>query len=254
MSENNNVETIEVNGQTFTIRFSGGRFIVKNSDGKVITKPTSKASALAKIHELVGEVTPKAIDPTPVVESKPVEVEQPKPALVPLHAVDSKPTKITKKVTNPEPKPEPETFSLTENTEEPDTEVEKLIQERENAEAKVKEELTNPKKITPKVTTPKTFQPSEKRPGVLAKMIEVLSNASGNDPVTKDDVLEVLVEAFPDRDPAKMKATLAMQMPSGLRVEKKIILGVKDVRQADNSFKKGYWIDAEATKEYQSKK
>lgn len=120
------------------------------------------------------------------------------------------------------------------------------------AKIKAKKPVSPPAPSTPKVKTsskPKAQPVTQKRPGVLAKMVECLEAASEKSPVTKESILEVLVKAFPDREEAKMKSTLSMQMPSGLRTEKKIILGSKTLPEG----RKGYWIDKKATKEFQAK-
>lgn len=80
------------------------------------------------------------------------------------------------------------------------------------------------------------------RPGVIAVMIEHLSRASEQAPVTKDAILADLVKRFPERKEVKMKSTLMMQVPSGLRTEKRIV-----VRKSEDKSKPGYYIDAQAT-------
>jgi hypothetical protein len=80
------------------------------------------------------------------------------------------------------------------------------------------------------------------RPGVIAVMIAELSKGSSDAPVSKESIMETLIQTFKDREPAKMKATLMMQVPSGLRIEKRII-----VRKSEDKSKPGYWIDAQAT-------
>lgn len=80
------------------------------------------------------------------------------------------------------------------------------------------------------------------RPGVIAVMIEHLSKATSEHPVTKETILDDLVVRFPDRTREKMKSTLMMQVPSGLRTEKRIV-----VRKSEDKSKPGYYIDAQAT-------
>lgn len=83
---------------------------------------------------------------------------------------------------------------------------------------------------------------TEKRPGVVAVILDSLMGASEQFPITKSKILERLVQAFPDRETDKMKATLVMQVPSGLRTEKGIIV-VGRMMESE----KGYWIDEQAT-------
>lgn len=97
---------------------------------------------------------------------------------------------------------------------------------------------------------------SDKRPGVLAVMTSMLHDASEKHPVTKLTILERLCESFPERASEdgrkKMLATLSMQLPAGIRTEKRIILSSSDVELADGTKAKGYWIDKKATKDAQA--
>lgn len=92
---------------------------------------------------------------------------------------------------------------------------------------------------------------TDKRPGVLAVLVIRLSDASEAEPVTKKQILATLVRAFPDRESAKMWATIQMQVPSGLKTEKKLILTSKEVSEGDKKTK-GYWIDQTATEAYKA--
>lgn len=74
---------------------------------------------------------------------------------------------------------------------------------------------------------------TDKRPGVIATIIELLKNATSKKPVTKDAMLKTLTKRFPDRGEDKMKATLSMQVPAGLRTEKGL-----EVSKNEN----GYWL------------
>jgi len=60
---------------------------------------------------------------------------------------------------------------------------------------------------------------SESRPGVLAVIVGELERAHPHG-IAKAGIVAALVKAFPDRDEAKMKSTVAMQVPSGLRIER----------------------------------
>lgn len=84
---------------------------------------------------------------------------------------------------------------------------------------------------------------SDKRPGVIATIVEMLSQASEKAPVEKSVILAKLVERFPDRPEANMKSTLMMQVPSGLKIEKRIIV---------RSNEHGYWIDKKASEQLQA--
>lgn len=65
---------------------------------------------------------------------------------------------------------------------------------------------------------------SPKRPGVIARIVsELLAH-----PVTKSGLLATLCDAFPEREPAHLKSTLAMQVPSGLYIEKGYIVTRKE--------------------------
>jgi hypothetical protein len=61
-----------------------------------------------------------------------------------------------------------------------------------------------------------------KKPGVIAKLLEVLRTASAKQPMTKEQILTKLVEAFPERDQLAMKSTVGSQIPCGLKTEKNI--------------------------------
>lgn len=91
---------------------------------------------------------------------------------------------------------------------------------------------------------------TNKRPGVLAVMLDTIQAATKEEPVTKSQVLAALVAAFPERDALKMKATVAMWMPAGIRAERKIILDSREVETSKTESALGYWIDAKATKAF----
>jgi hypothetical protein len=79
--------------------------------------------------------------------------------------------------------------------------------------------------------------PSEKRPGVISCMIEMLRAADSKNPVTKAEILAELCTRFPERTESAMKSTLNMQVPSGLRTEKGL-----EVSSASTDNGKGYWL------------
>ena len=76
---------------------------------------------------------------------------------------------------------------------------------------------------------------SERKPGVIDAIIEVLTNASAKKPVTKEEIVEALTEKFPDRDPEKMTKTVNTQVPGRLKDAKGL-----DVRKEG----KGFWINS----------
>ena len=82
---------------------------------------------------------------------------------------------------------------------------------------------------------------SEKRPGVISHIVKML-NVSEKNAVTKDEILDSLCETFADREREKMKSTLSMQVPSGLYIEKRIV-----VKTTTKNDKKAYYIDHIAT-------
>lgn len=87
---------------------------------------------------------------------------------------------------------------------------------------------------------------SGKRPGVIACMVEMLRNATAENPVSKLDILGELVKRFPERGQDKLQATLTMQVPSGLRIEKRI--EVKTVVDPSSKVRRYYIDDAESAK------
>lgn len=128
------------------------------------------------------------------------------------------------------------------------------VQETKIAETKVE---TTPVVLTPVATTttveqkPKCYTVthangaalSNMRPGVLAHIERMLREATAQAPVDKKTILASLVVAFPDREESKMKTTVAMQVPSGFKIEKGYIIG---------TVAGGYYFDAEKTAEYQA--
>ena len=58
------------------------------------------------------------------------------------------------------------------------------------------------------VTKPKASKSKKSGPGVIEVMVSVLESGK----VTKDQILEKLVEAFPDREPEKMVKTIGTQL------------------------------------------
>ena len=87
------------------------------------------------------------------------------------------------------------------------------------------------------------------RPGVLSTMKSMLFNASVDSPVSKSQILAELVKCFPERDAGKMKSTTMMQVPSGMRVEARIVL--RSVKLATSS-EHAYYVDVDATQALQA--
>lgn len=89
-----------------------------------------------------------------------------------------------------------------------------------------KKKEPKPKKQS-KADTPK----KEKGPKVTHEIVECLKKA-GRKGITKESILEKLIEIFPDRDPEKMKATVTVQVPGRISKEKFLVekLGGKKYR------------------------
>ena len=89
---------------------------------------------------------------------------------------------------------------------------------------------TASKKVSKKKPTAKTSKASKKvskkkptakkGPGVIATIIDCLKKAKKSSPVSKDDILEVLVETFPERTADAMLKTINTQVPGRLKSEK----------------------------------
>lgn len=89
-----------------------------------------------------------------------------------------------------------------------------------------------------KITTHRNGKPfTDKRPGVCATIIEVLSNATDAKPVTKEDIVNAILARFPDRDPDKTKALVA-GCPTWLKTYNGIDVSSKTL----DGNKRGYWI------------
>lgn len=93
--------------------------------------------------------------------------------------------------------------------------------------AKKKKATTRKSKASPK-------KASKSRPGVIAAIVETLKSGSAKKPLTKADVVEVLVKKFPNRKPLALKRTVGCQLPSRLRSEKDL-----DVKENE----RGYWLN-----------
>lgn len=88
---------------------------------------------------------------------------------------------------------------------------------------------------------------TQKRPGVISTIIEMLS-VDQQHAVTKREILAELCRRFADRDEAKMRATLQMQVPSGAFIEKRVVI----VTTTNANDERAYYIDREATAKAQA--
>jgi hypothetical protein len=85
---------------------------------------------------------------------------------------------------------------------------------------------------------------SESGPGVIASIIEFLSESNKNTPLTRDDILKKLRKRFPDRDPDGMRVTVISQLP--LRLIKR---GLDVQQNKSTGSDTGYWIRNSSKKE-----
>jgi len=67
---------------------------------------------------------------------------------------------------------------------------------------------------------------SAERPGVLASIVAMLRSSHARGGITKAGILEGLVREYPSRPAEKMKSTVSMQVPSGIRGERGYALTV----------------------------
>lgn len=91
---------------------------------------------------------------------------------------------------------------------------------------------------------------SEKRPGVLATIKASVMGCKGlEDGLTKEQILDRLCAAFPERPRENMKATVGMWVPSGARNEHQIIIASGQREDGDKKVTV-YWYDEKATVEF----
>lgn len=76
----------------------------------------------------------------------------------------------------------------------------------------------------------------EKRPGVTSTMIEELRKASKKNPMTKEDILDVMIDKFPDKDMRALMTTISARLSD---LPKRY--GVEGLRK---NKKNQYWIEA----------
>lgn len=104
------------------------------------------------------------------------------------------------------------------------------------AAAKADDDEEEDEKVPVKKEKKAPPKPGKKGPGVIQTIIACLRKASEKKPTTKDAILAVLVETFPEREEKAMKSTISSQIPSGLKVEKGLIVQSND---------KGVWLPKE---------
>lgn len=74
-----------------------------------------------------------------------------------------------------------------------------------------------------------------KGPGVIGTIVSMLTKATEKKPVTKENILDKLVETFPDRDRESMARTINVQIPNRIQNEKKLTVHKNEKKPA------GYW-------------
>lgn len=72
------------------------------------------------------------------------------------------------------------------------------------------------------------------KPGVIQTIIDTLKKANKKAPISRADILKVLVKKFPEREESSMKNTVALQVP-------KCLLDRKGIEVKGDS-KKGFWL------------
>jgi hypothetical protein len=83
-----------------------------------------------------------------------------------------------------------------------------------------------------KTATKATKETKPKGPGVIASVLEFLTEASAKAPVTKEDLVNRLAKRFPDRPKESMAKTVNVQVPGRLSREQ----GVNVVKAEDGGF------------------
>jgi hypothetical protein len=85
---------------------------------------------------------------------------------------------------------------------------------------------------------PKVKKEARKEPvGVVASIVEFLSRASAERPLTKARLVEKLAKRFPEKDPQSMRNTVNTQISTSLRVLK----GIEVQRDGEG----GFWIETD---------
>ena len=110
---------------------------------------------------------------------------------------------------------EPEDAKVVEEEEAPKK---KVPAKKKPATKEEKEDEPAPAKKAAEVKKPATKK-GDKKPGVIATIVEAIEG-SGKKGISKEELLEVLEEAFPDRVSESMKKTINVQVPGRISREK----------------------------------
>lgn len=92
-----------------------------------------------------------------------------------------------------------------------------------------------------KAEKPKQAAPP-KKVGVISTILECLAKAGKDKPVTKDEIVKVLVKKFPEREEKAMRSTVNSQVPSGLKTEKNLEL--------QKNGEGGFWLSKDDRAKY----
>lgn len=106
---------------------------------------------------------------------------------------------------------------------------EKVLAEKQNAFDEAKKELIEAKNAMRKLKGEKTKE--KKGPGVIATIFSLVEK-SGKVGVSKEEILNNLIEQFPERAPDGMEKTINVQLPGRMSKEK----GVKITKTEKNTF------------------
>jgi DNA-binding transcriptional regulator YhcF (GntR family) len=87
-----------------------------------------------------------------------------------------------------------------------------------------KKETLTKKEVAEK---PAKKEKKEKGPGVIATIVKCVEKA-GKKGISKEDILEVLTETFPDKNPDSMKNTINVQVPARITKERFAVEKTKD--------------------------
>ncbi len=100
----------------------------------------------------------------------------------------------------------------------------------------IPEVISSDKEIEAKILPLKAFITSHNRqPGIYATLLRVLQRASKAAPVTKVQLLEMMIEKFPERDADGMRATIARCVPSYFTKKKGVTI--------KSNPSGGYWME-----------
>lgn len=99
------------------------------------------------------------------------------------------------------------------------TEAQKIVLESEKTFAEAKTKLTEAKVNLRKLTGKGKKSSEPKGPGVISTILSLVTK-SGKKGISKSELLEKLIEMFPDRAPESMGHTISVQIPSRMAKEK----------------------------------